>query len=577
MGWLGRFRPGVSRLSRRATTGLLAGVSILASRPAVDLLTTASDLAELVLTGVIVYQLSVDGPIVGHHLSWVFIGYIVYAYTPELYLGQFGTVVEARGFRVIAALETVYFGVLFGRGLEAVPAAGAFTLVPSGGGDRLAALIVGIVASILLFSSYILLGRGERLLDEDGNHFEVADWFSPEPASRLDISRQLDALPRWARALTISVNELAVGVFYVIPCFLLGPALASLNLFYPIPEGAVFVGFVASYVPGTGRFRAFLPTQSGADIELRIADEATDAVQNMKGVVLSVLSLLGIFFSGAVFLIGLVLSGTTGTELLDIMATLRQAGFDDLASLPLLDLARLFALLWGLVSLLVVPFVYALFGLVYWFQQLRRIPLYAAFWEQYWHGRAWIPPEGAVRRPVGLFLPGAALWVVLVGGALLWTDGEPPLAAVVGIDLLWTIGVAIVGWSVYDAVRGEPQSLAHEGRDVIVALLLQTGTIALFVPVVGSVSLSGFIVAAVLGAVVVGMAYWPDASVSADQQGGAAVFVPVLYLGVVCASGLALFESSGAVPPVVYLVVGGLLGVLLLLTYASYRTTIPDE
>lgn len=51
----------------------------------------------------------------GLHIAWGFIGYLVYVYTPELYLDQYDDIIDEPGFRAITAALTVYFGVILSR------------------------------------------------------------------------------------------------------------------------------------------------------------------------------------------------------------------------------------------------------------------------------------------------------------------------------------------------------------------------------------------------------------------------------------------------------------------------------
>lgn len=118
--------------SRRATATVLAGLSVLVSRPSLNLLAELDELLDIVTTGFLLYQLVGSEPLVGLYVAWVFIGCVVCPYTPELYLGQFGEIVNAWGFRVITALVTVYVGVVFSRNMDMVPTAGAFALMPGG-------------------------------------------------------------------------------------------------------------------------------------------------------------------------------------------------------------------------------------------------------------------------------------------------------------------------------------------------------------------------------------------------------------------------------------------------------------
>lgn len=98
--------------------------------------------------------------------------------------------------------------------------------------------------------------------------------------------------------------------------------------------------------------------------------------------------------------------------------------------------------------------------------------------------------------------------MLVAGLAWLAPDRDPSLAVMVGYGRTWPIVIAIVAWSVYATFRGEPQSLAHEGRDVTVAFLLQVITMMVVGESIGSGPFGNSTVALLIAVPLLGMLFW---------------------------------------------------------------------
>ena len=291
-----------------------------------------------------------------------------------------------------------------------------------------------------------------------------------------------------------------------------------MNAFYPIPEALVFVGLIVNYTPIGARLKAVLPGEFADDVEFRIADKATDVVQSLKGVATGIACLVALGVTGAVFSIGHLIFISVVFNALDLVTL-----FDAVGSL--VELAWVLVLLWASVGFGLILYIYSLYSFFYWFQQMKRLPAYSRFWELYWERDEYPTAVTSVRRPPRLFIPGGVLMLIAV--VIFWSleSGPDSLTVWAGVGLLWPIGFAIVGWSVYATFSKSPQSLAQEGRDITIAVLVQWWTRASISAIFGSLSYTMLLFPLAIGS----MVYIEDAFRYARRQEGAAAYVDLLY------------------------------------------------
>lgn len=547
---LGRFR--------RVVAGLVATASVSASRYAADLLATASDLFDI---GVSLFLLSqtVGGgsELVSSVLPYVLFGYLVYAYTPELYLGHFGDIVQDRGFRALTTVTALYFGLIFGRVLNAVPDVGPFAHIPVTVGGSVVSIVVGILVSVVAFSGYILLIKRERSRDRSGDLFETIDAFTMSPADEeLD---KIEALPQRRRQVTIAIGNSGVGVFYMIPACLLGVALPVMETFSPIPEGVVVLAVLGSYVPLGGRLSETLPDRANSDIEFQVADTITDALQNPKGLLLLIFILPAIATGGFLVVLSIPIMIQAGRFFV-ALGTEIVANHGELGSVSLSEWHVVAAELWFIVGLVTSWLAYSLYTLWYWVRQLQRLPAYATFWEAYWQGEFRSLPAASVTRPPGLYLPGAALFLGLTAVVSVASDGGS-FRVWVGWGLVWPVLVGIAVWSVRAGSRRSPQPLRGEGRAVGVAFALLFGSPGVIVVI--NNQLSPWVLLGLLS-LIFGLTYLPEVTIYSDRRQGAASYVDLLYYTGYLTVGLLLVESFGSVPLVLYILLAGLWLLLLM-------------
>lgn len=566
----GLVRPSGWRLSRRLVALLLAGTSVLQSRLGSELLATVQDLTGAATTGFLVYRVSIGRPTLGLTVAWAFLGYFVYAYTPELFRTAFGEIADAHSFRVLTAVGALWIGFVVSRVLGTVPAAGPFALVPDGFGGQLTALVVGILALLLAFDAYLVVWRRERRTAADASQEAFLAWFTVD--DQPDIRAQLGRLPGPARPVGILLAELFGGAVYLVPCLVLGLVLAVLSAFYPVPEVLLLVGLLASYTPVDRWLRAAWPAWLGVDLDRRVAADATDAVRNFKGLVLVVYCAMGIATCGLGFLVAVAVVEAGVGDLVALGGSL-----GSLVGLPPGTLAGVGVRLWFALALLLTFPLYSLYGLLYWAQQLRRLRAYVPFWEAHWGTDRVAPPRTTATRPPGLLVPGNAL--VLLVGAVLWVaDGAvPSLAVMVAFALAWTAAAAVLAWSTRATRRHRPQSPVSDGRDVLLALLGQVCTVGLLGAAVAGTAPRTLWVLPLVALVLCGFAYFPEVSLLAERRDDAGFFLDVAYLTTVL--GVVVFGVGRfvAVPPVVALAVGGVVAVWLLAKVFDYVTTRRDD
>lgn len=538
----------------------LAGSSVLASPSAPDVLSWLVDLLNVTVVGLLFYETAVGDGLVGLQLSWVLVGYLVYEYVPEVYLGSYGAVAELTGFRVLTAAVAVYFGVTLSVIGGFAPPAMAFGLVATEGAGAVWELIGGLFAGIAVFVAYFRLVRGERLADPDGDLWTVFEAFTVEDEA--EMFERAEQLSRPTRTLLFAVTAVAVGALFVLPCLFLGFVLSVVNGFYPLPELVVFAGFALGTIARGKRFDAGLYGGDHVDLERYAVDQITDALRNMKGLVLSLYCGAGMLSGGLLFFLGLGLAGQGAASLAPVLGMLVEAPPRDPAVV-----AEILARIWFVVGLFAVLLAYGATALFYWLRQLRRLPPYVRYWERRWRGRARSPPPAPVARPPGLFLPGNLLLALLVW--LLWSapGGELTHPLLVAFGVAWPVAVAVAAWSIRRAFRADPQPLDGEARDVLVALTVQVGLIVLLGVAGGASPAASAVVVASFAALLVLFAYSPDVSVYSDRKIGAAGYLDVVYTGVLFVVALATLGRVGTVPTPLYGFVALLMALFVLFSY----------
>jgi hypothetical protein len=553
-------------LARRPRTGLAAGASVLASPAVGDVVAALADLLNVAVAGLLFYEMALADGLLGLRLSWLVVAYLVYEYAPEMYLGFFGDLAGARGFRVLTAVGATLFGLLFSVFGGLVPPAVALGLVPAGGEGATAALFAGGAATVVAFAGYVRLGRGQHLATDDSDVFGAFEGFTVDAQGRM--FERSTALSWPTRRLLHLVTAVAVAALLALPCVFAGLTLGVVNAFYPVPELLVVAGVAGGAVVDRTGVGARLEAAGGVDVQRFAAGRATDAVRNFKGMVLGLYCGCGLFVAGIAFLLGVTLLGPA-VEGLAAAVT----GLPALADADPSTAAAVAGRLWLVVGVVALPVAYGTYGLLYWLTQLARVPGYARHWERRRRGLVGGPPAASVARPPGLFVPGDLLLVALAALLALAGGGESlsPLA-LAAFGVAWPVALAVVVRSAWLSVRSTPQSLAGEDRAVVVALALQVGTVAtLGLAGGGSGAASTATVVPVVVALVVAFAYFPDVSVYADRQVGAAAYLDVAYVCGLFALALPALAALGLASPWLYGLVAVLLALLVLFSYLDER------
>lgn len=532
-----------SGLSRRTAVGLLSGASILSSRALAHLLSAVAEMLDVGIAALTVYQTTVGGGLLGLSLSWLLAGYLVYAYTPELYPGFFGDIVEERGFRAIVATVAVYYGVVWGSAIGVFPDRWLFGVVQRGGVGPLLPTIAGLVGGLLALGSYVHATRTTRFSDPNSELFGLFESFSVD-TQRIRYER-IETLSRPARTYVVVVIESTGSIFLLLPGILLGIVFAFVSGFSPLPELLVLVGVVACSPLVKERFPAGWPNESIPDVEFRSAEEVTRAFQNGKGMILTVWCLAGLGTCAIVFLVGLGLLPGTVEGSITLGRALVESG-----GIPHPDVPTALAYMWLVVAIVVTPLVYGVYGLVYWLRQLGRLSLYAEFWEQQWRGDSRERSSPSTSRPPGLFLQGDALLVLY--GVFLWLPLDTtPTLVIAGCCLVWSVVVALIARSVLRTASIEAQPLDGEGRDVTVAVVLQVLSVTFLGASIG-IPDRYVVVIAISLVVLVAVSYAPDVRLYAGRRVGTISYLTVIHAGILVVLLLVAGEAIATVPTAVY-------------------------
>lgn len=543
-----------SVLSRRAVASALAAASLVGSRGLASLLSALGDTVDVTVVGVLFYQSVLDSGVVGQQLSWVLLGFLVYAYGPSN-VSFYGPVADDRGFATLTAVLVTYFGLGFGLYGGFIRPAVVFGLVPTGQQAPFSMLLWGLFGGVVSYLLYFRVVVEEPVVAPESDLFEIFDSFTVEDQTRL--FDRIEALPGPLRVpvrMTSAVGFVAVFVLFDL---LVGLGLAISNQFYPVPELLVVGGLVATAV--VSRTGLSLPYGEAFDLELQSLRRVTGAFENLKGSILAMYSIAGLLTAGLVFLFGIAIAGVVAQQAAAIV--------DVLPAEPV----GVAGLLWFFVGLVSIVLLYALFGLLYWLRQLQRLPPYVRYWEQRWLTGPPDPLRTSVSRPPGLFGPGNLILVTVAALLRLSPGGGFPTAVVAGFGVAWPALVAFVGWSAHRGWAGTPQPLLGEGRDVVVALLAQFGTVVLL----GSVSadLPPDLVASlpVIPALVILLYYLPDVFIHAERREGRRSYLDAVYVTAVFGVSAYGFERLVGLPAILYVVGVGLAVLLVVYNYLERR------
>lgn len=427
---------------------------------------------------------SVDSlsPLVTLCLSVLLLGLVVANFLPRLYVGPLREPVE-RYPRLRRVLVTYGFavGAVFYLSFLAVSGSG----LPAGLPGPPEWLFNAVVVAGILPVGVVLSRIESRPVSHPENYFA-------RPMVRL--STDDDAAESWRSEFeTLASRErlqkpaaamitVAGTALFVVPATLLGVFVGTLSLYYPVIEIVALAGAVGSVALRSdrtpdpesalgGRFDAARDVDATFYRQLRTA-----ITPRAWGVFLPV------FFGVLTAVAPLLLSHAYHVP----TAAFRPTGLVD-AYLSLFELRTVGSLgyvldatgdaaVWAALS--VTPLVVVCYCLWYWFRVVRRVPTL-----QYHAGSAPVRarlPDAAktpdVSRPKGYVLPlGLVVWTWL-SHRFLWGESFVPIPAAqsdFGFLLLWSAGVGLLVWTVYDAVRTEPSVPESPVGEIYVPLGVQ--------------------------------------------------------------------------------------------------------
>jgi hypothetical protein len=438
--------------------------------------------------------------------------------------------------------------------------------------DVIIYVIIGVLGGTVIFTSYMFVVRGERVTDTNSQFREIAlDIFNQDSAQFNKIKK----LPWPIPIVYILIGETSGGVIFTLPCVFMGLAIGVVNSFYPLPEALILLAVATNYVPigdwGHGRFLERI----GVDLEFQFVDKMAGSGQGIKGLGLGFLCLFGFFFSLIYLFVGfgLVSQISEGAILSGVGERLY-----GLTEPPLQNIVRQLVILLFGIMVLTTPFVLGLYFLIYWFQQIRRLPSYLEFWGQHWGEQVYVIPSTPVWRPAGLTLPGVllvvlystVLWTRRVG---LWEDEIPPTAVLTGFLLAWFLIIATLVWSIHAGFQRRSQTLEGEGRDIVLAALFQ-GFSATFATIAVSSIRFAFVQLGVY-LLLVHITYSPEMLIYSKKQTGARKFFGVLNLSIYIPFIYILYIKTPYISKIVFYIVVVLLVVALatnsIVRYAEHR------
>lgn len=400
------------RLLRRLRSPRTAVVAVVA----VDILVRAASSERLV--GGVLAGVSLLGGQVTELAGWGVVLVLLVAFAPQAYPTLGEAVGRRSGFRLLFAGVTLSIAVL-ASGLRTV-----------------AAVLVAIGTAYVgagLFVAYLRLVLRWRLLEPDPRTIAPVDAMFPRDDLRAEVERDLardGALGVVGTALWV----LAVGLFFVLPCFVAAVVVVALARAASLPD-LVALGYAAWPVVAPRLDLGRSLPEPLADVEAHLLGVASRCTESITGASLGLLVALGLFASGSLLRVAVVVAGAV------VRGRIPIGGPGDASSL---------------VGIAVVLAAAGGYGLWYWYRQLRRVPAFL-------DGLAGEPATPPVARPRAGGLPAAA--AVLV--ALVAAAGAPS-SLWSAFGLAWPL---VVGWLVVLARDGFERTPGDAGRELLASVV----------------------------------------------------------------------------------------------------------
>lgn len=405
---------------------------------------------------------------VGIALTWGIVTVAFYVFVPQMYPAETGVPRDAPGFRVLVTLGS--FGVFFFFYRETVIRLSdtlAWQIPTSvfsaseGATIEWLVLITGSIVGLTgtALTLYLVNRHDWQLFDPEGqtinlvNKFHVFTDIREKAAEDLSREGLHGKLERGSWVVMVAV----VAGF---PCFVAGVIASILYLADPLPDllvlGWVAAGVVTPAVPS-------LRQPIDADIESRLYDVVKYATRSRKGMIVTVLSAVGLIF--AVLLTILPGIGTVPIVATEIINSLDAAG--DMSVLTTLRLSAAT----GVVLSLLAAGVYSIW---FWLREFRRLPAFLASWEG-------VDDQNDIpTRPLGLILPPMVVLVVIFRYAFFMVetigDGigqEQFMLVILPLAVGWPLLLGVLAIPVWLTRQRSPQDIIYEDHVVTVSLAIQ--------------------------------------------------------------------------------------------------------
>lgn len=521
MEWLERGHAAVTRwrqavFTRWRVAAGLAGLSILPELPGrvVGWLAAGpSDFIAVTLLGAVVTPSLLGHPDIGLTISWLLVGYLAYSYSPFLYPSSVATV-KAWGFRALTAVFILWFG-LFAWGQPEQETIPGFVVLQLGEKSVILGTVAGLIMGTFCFGVY-LTHQGDLAVRQDGpmqtEYAGMIASFFGEKNFLDEIAKRFRARGGWRR-IAIWEYRMLFSAVPVVICSVGGLVAGVLHLFYPLPEIVFFLGLVGLHASEYGGFKANLPKRSVFEVDTRLLDSISGASRSFKGTVMFVFCGLGMFVSALLFGLGFVFWASVSGEI-----TSKISNLTDIFRLSPVEAVAILGLV-----LFVLWFIgYGVFALIYWVRQLERLEPYAAYWEACWFKEPTVLPPAPVARPPGLLLQAhIPLGILLFVAVILGYGWIGPITVAILIGIVPGLSLLLMGWALRQQFQMEiPQSLYHESRDVLLAVVIQLGIVGLwafYTPEQG-LNLDVLPTYMVLFLALIGIYYFPEIIVLNHQQ-----------------------------------------------------------
>lgn len=334
-----------------------------------------------------------------------------------------------------------------------------------------------VIGSLALFLTYFILSQEKSFLNPEGNALQIPIWTLqaefPENDTVASFRYERDAYAEKggvALVLFAVLNMIMIGLLHTLPAACLGIMIGLMNSLFPLLE-LLTLGWLVSHIL-IDRLEVWRGWSFPLSRLIEIEDEFYQGVaiaSHPKGLSAILIIIFGLELAASMFVLTFgLLTGSAG----DYFIVRFNAAIGRLLRAPLTY--GIYLNIWNAMGEMISLSTLGLYGVWFWFRELRRVPRFLRKWDEnvlretriggISYGGELVP------RPPGLMLPPTlmfAVWSLYFGSRIEFLR-SPFVFAIV-----WPVLALTVTWTIWRGIYGKPQSPETDSYALPVAVTVQ--------------------------------------------------------------------------------------------------------